>query len=219
MQSHAGIAIFEQIEDSRLAVWKISVTRNQVELSGAWILRNESIDDLLGMLENDLYVGIGPLVKKNPKLNSMRNNAVDINEFLKESASEVAKAQEKFQEFVLENTRLYQEYMSIELAARKLLPKVQKKQLVGPTFSEWPQDIDLENASIHLRSLGKPGLAEISENQASNILSAAHLVKLFIQMWQSDELERKNKLYIDDVSAEVTILPKSWINKLPNQKS
>jgi hypothetical protein len=33
-------------------------------------------------------------------------------------------------------------------------------------------------------------------------------------MWQNDETERRNKVYIEGQAAAVTILPRTWLEKL-----
>jgi hypothetical protein len=34
-------------------------------------------------------------------------------------------------------------------------------------------------------------------------------------MWKNDEVERNNRVYVLGSDAEMTILPKSWLSKLP----
>jgi hypothetical protein len=106
--------------------------------------------------------------------------------------------------------------MAVEPNARKLLPKVQKKQLVSPVFSEWPEEFDLSKSKEFLDSIKKSGLADVENDELKTVLVAARVLQLFIQMWQADETERKTKIYVDAESAEVTILPRIWLSKVSN---
>ena len=106
--------------------------------------------------------------------------------------------------------------MSVEASARKLLPKVQKKQLVSPEFKVWPERLELKQSIEYLQANGKTGLLNNERKDLSSILASARLIQLLVQMWQSDEAERKNRIYMEDQSAEITILPRSWLSKLAN---
>ena len=67
----------------------------------------------------------------------------------------------------------------------------------------------------YLDKIGKKGLLKSADPKLEKILITARCIRAFIEMWKKDEIERKNKVYLDAETASVTILPKSWLQKLP----
>jgi hypothetical protein len=95
-----------------------------------------------------------------------------------------------------------------------LLPKVSKKQLTSPEFFDWPTDLTLNDSKKYLESRGKFGLVSVASDELANVLIAARCLQFLISMWQIDETERRNKVYIEGDDAAVTILPRTWLGKL-----
>jgi hypothetical protein len=214
MQNYASISILEQVGDSKLAIWKLSVSNEGVDLSGAWVLTDEEFEKLIGIVDGSLILGTDKTLNSRKSIEKLLAHKVDISEFINEARRDVESSKIAFENFLQENEREYREYMAIDPTARKLLPKIQKKQLTVPSFSKWPEHFELEQSISYLESHGKAGLAQTETIALSNVLGLARLVQLFIQMWQADEAERKNRVYVQDQSAEVTILPRCWLEKL-----
>lgn len=216
MQNYASVAVLEQIDDSNIAIWKVSVSTDGAELSGAWIFSNQEFVNNLDILTNDLILETEVSSPNQLLLNKFASHEVRVSDFLHEARIDAEIGMTAFNNFVNENEQKYKEYMSVEASARKLLPKVQKKQLVSPEFKIWPEHLELKQSIGYLLANGKTGLLNNERKDLSSILASARLVQLLIQMWQSDEAERKNRIYMEDQSAEVTILPRSWLSKLAN---
>lgn len=214
MPRHATIAILEKIHDSNVAVWKISVTEDGADLSGAWVFKDEEFKSSFGNLNCDFVIGVENNLGDKELIDQIDAQRIDLNEFLNEASADVELGMANYAKFVTESEQKYSQYMAIEPSARKLLPKVQKKQLVPPEFKIWPKKFDLRQSIKFLEENGKAGLARAEKPELSNVLAAARVIQLFIQMWQSDEIERKNRIYINGESAEVTILPRTWLRKL-----
>jgi hypothetical protein len=216
MQNYASIAVIDQIKDSELAIWKISVSTDGAELSGAWVFDSKEIQKYEGILEGSLIIQVCNSLKDPKIIEKYISQKVELKDFLDESRTDVEASLAQFEEYVAENERKYKEYMAIEPSARKLLPKIQKKQLVSPVFSDWPKEFDFDYSKEFLDSMKKSGLLEVENNELKNVVVAARVVQLLIQMWQADESERKIKIYVDALSAESTILPRIWLRKVSN---
>jgi hypothetical protein len=216
MQKYASIAVVDHVGDSALAIWKISVSTDGAELSGAWVFDNKEISRFQGILEGCLIFQTSDTLKNQEVLKRYKAQKVELKDFLMESRKDVKTSLAQFEDYVADNERKYKEYMAVEPSARKLLPKVQKKQLVSPVFSEWPEEFELSKSKEFLESIKKSGLADVEKDELKTVLVAARILQLFIQMWQADETERKTKIYVDAESAEVTILPRIWLSKVSN---
>lgn len=214
MQNYASIAVLEQIDDSNISIWKVSVSNDGAELSGAWVFDNQEFESNIGILANDLIVEVNVSLPNRILLNQYVFHKVNINDFLNEARVDAENGMTAFEGFVKENEKKYKEYMAVEASARKLLPKVQKKQLVSPEFRIWPKTLEFKYSREFLEANGKAGLITNDKELLSSNLASARALQLLIQMWQSDEVERKNRIYMEDQSAEVTILPRCWLSKL-----
>lgn len=214
MQNYASIALLEQIDDSNISVWKVSVSNDGAELSGAWVFDNQEFESNIAILANDLIIEVKISPPNSILLNQYASHKVNISDFLSEARVDAENGMTAFEGFVKENEKKYKEYMAVEASARKLLPKVQKKQLISPTFRIWPKTLEFKHSKEFLTANGKAGLITNDREFLSSNLASARAVQLLIQMWQSDEVERKNRIYMEDQSAEVTILPRCWLSKL-----
>jgi hypothetical protein len=143
---------------------------------------------------------------------------VHVNDFLIEAQKEVDSALNLFQEFNEQNKIEYENYMKIKPAERKLLPKVVKKNLIEPTFSAWPEKLDLESAESELSQLNKLSSISGTTVEMKRVLAASRLIQLLINMWKKDEVERLNREYVTGTDARSTILPIVWLEKLAIKK-
>jgi hypothetical protein len=99
----------------------------------------------------------------------------------------------------------YEAFKSENLAKRK--------KLVSPSFYDWPETIDFNDASNYLESIGKMATPVGTPEGFKKTLSAARLLKHLVDMWQLDEQERSNRKYVEGEDAAITILPESWLSK------
>ena len=89
-----------------------------------------------------------------------------------------------------------------------------RKKMVEPIFFNWPDDLDFNQSSEFLESIGKMAVPVGTPSQMKKTLAAARLLKYLIDMWQEDEQERGNRKYVEGAEAEITILPNSWLREL-----
>ena len=216
MQNYASLVLIDQIGKKEIAVWAISVTSTNVELSGAWVLAKEDSETFKQIISGRLILLVDKSWQADEFLAGNLDSIVELSDFLKEAKNEAESALVTFNKFVLENERKYKEYMAIEKNSRNLLPKISKKKLATPEFFDWPEKFTIDQSKKYLESKGKFGSVGLASNNLDNVLIATHCVQYFISMWQSDEVERKNKVYIEGEAANVTILPKIWLEKLNN---
>ena len=214
MRNYASLVLVDQIETERIALWTVSVTSTSAELTGAWVVAKDDSITLEQIIRGRLILQVGSANEVIRSLSLFSKHLVQLSDFIAEAKDEAESALIKFNEFVLENEKKYKEYMAIDKASRKLLPKVSKKQLAVPEFFDWPTGLALDNSKNYLESKGKFGLVSVASDKLANVLIAARCLQFLISMWQLDETERRNKVYIEGEGAAVTILPRIWLEKL-----
>ena len=102
-----------------------------------------------------------------------------------------------------------------EIATREFLTYQQadlskRKKIVPPSFFTWPLEVNLKAIETELSKFGLQEKIVGTDPEMQGVLSAARLLKFFIQKWQSDEQSRSNRKYVVGESAKVTILPPSF---------
>jgi len=214
MRNYASLVLVEQLKSEKIALWTVSVTSDRAELTGAWVVEKDDSRTLEQIISGRLILILGKAWKVDERLAGHSNSIVELPDFIREAKNEAESALIKFDEFVLKNEKKYKEYMAIDKASRKLLPKVSKKQLATPEFFNWPTDLTLNDSKKYLESRGKFGLVSVASDELANVLIAARCLQFLISMWQIDETERRNKVYIEGEDAAVTILPRTWLEKL-----
>jgi hypothetical protein len=214
MQDYASVVLIELINEKEIALWAVSVNSTSVELSGAWVIPAEDSDVCKQIISGRLILLVGKSWHADEVLTGNTGLIVELSDFIREAKGEAESALVTFNEFVLENERKYKEYMAIEKNSRKLLPKISRKKLVTPVFFDWPEKLTIDQSEKYLESKGKFGSVGLSGNGLDHILTATRCVQFLISMWQADEVERRTKVYIEGDAAEVTVLPKVWLNKL-----
>ena len=202
------------MDKGRTAVEVVSVTPETCELSGAWLVEGNNLDQLTQIVAGRLLIFIGDKSKQENYVALQTASEVNLQEFIDEARADATSAIQAFGEFVSQNERAYLAYMSIKLADRKLLPKVVKKKLALPEFYEWPETIAINSAEEVLTSMGKLGEILGTDRDIRKVLAGGRLVKHLIDKWRSDEIERSNRLYVTDSEAIVSILPTSWLKKI-----
>ena len=210
---YASIAIVDHISTEEVAIESISVTEESCDLSGAWLINSKDSQLLLNILSGKLIIELGS--SESPAAISKSQDHVSIQDFLDDARQEIEVANKLFNDHVQRNLQEYSSYMQVPPAERKLLPKVVKKNLVQPDFSNWPDVVDLNNPEQGLRTLGKLESIVGTDPEMKRVLAASRLLQILVYMWKNDEVERNNRVYVLGSDAEMTILPRSWLNKLP----
>ncbi len=210
---YVSIAVVDHISIEKVAIESISITDESCDLSGAWLVDSKDSELLSNILSGKLIIQLGSSESSNAKVNFQ--DQIFIQDFLDDARQEIEVANKLFSDHVERNLDAYSSYMKIAPAERKLIPKVVKKNLVPPDFSNWPGVVDIDNPEQELRKMGK--LESISGTQAEmkRVLAASRLLQILVYMWKNDEVERNNRVYVLGSDAEMTILPKSWLSKLP----
>lgn len=212
---YVSLAVVDFVSEKKIAIETMSITQDTCDLTGAWLLEVDDREIILNILTGKLILGVSD-VDRLAKIDSLLNNrTVSIDDFLSDAKAEVGIATKLFESYVESNKREYAEYMSVKPQERKQLPKVFKKNLTPPEFSAWPNEINLANPVQELQNLGKLGKIQGTPSTMERVLGASRLIQNLINMWRSDESERLNRVYVLGEDAENTILPKSWLKRLP----
>lgn len=212
--SYASVAVIEYQTPELVAIETISITREACDLSGAWILKSTEKQTIENLLKDKLVIVLESNQDIKKLLGDFSKRQVFIADFLSEAKSEASSATQLYEEFKVTNAKEYADYMKISPSERKLIPKVTKKNLVEPTFSRWPSQLDLSDAESELENLGKLSRIDGTPNEMRKVLAASRLIQMLVYMWKSDESERLNRQYVKELNAIDTILPISWLEKI-----
>jgi len=214
IRTYGSVAVVEVFTTGEIAIETISTTQDSCELSGAWIISEKEVEALHRILEDRVLILIGDRSMAVKKLTKFLVREVNIQDFIDEARRDAQTAITSFENYVHQSQNEYAQYMAINPADRKLLPKVVKKKLVSPDFYKWPDQIELSKSQEHLKSLGKLGEISGTADGLKNVLTAARLIRHLIDMWHRDEIERTNRLYVVDQAAQVSTLPNCWLSKI-----
>ena len=214
IRTYGSVAIAEVLATGEVAIEAISITPESCELSGAWIISEGEEEVLQQILADRLLIPIGDRSMAVAKLTKFLGQEVNIQDFIDEARIDAQSALNSFEEYVRQSDYEYAQYMSINPTDRKALPKVVKKKLVVPDFYQWPIQVDLNRSQDFLKSVGKLGEISGTPIDMKNVLTAARAIKLLVDMWHRDEIERSHRLYVLDQAAQIAILPNCWLRKL-----
>jgi hypothetical protein len=214
IKTYGSVAIAEVLPKGEIAIEAISITPESCELSGAWIISVGEEEVLHQILADRLLIPIGDRTMAVAKLSKFLDQEVNIQDFIDEARIDAKSALNSFEEYVCQSDLEYAQYMSINPTDRKALPKIVKKKLVAPDFYQWPILVDLNKSQDFLKSVGKLGEISGTPIGMRNVLAAARSIKLMVDMWHRDEIERSNRLYVVDQAAQIAILPNCWLSKL-----
>ena len=214
IRTYGSVAIAEVLATGEIAIEAISITPESCELSGAWIVSEGEEEVLHQILADRLLIPIGDRSKTVAKLTKFLGQEVNIQDFIDEARIDAQSALSSFEEYVRQSDYEYAQYMSINPTDRKALPKIVKKKLVAPDFYQWPISVDLNKGQDFLESVEKLGEISGTPIGMKNVLTAARAIKLLVDMWHRDEIERSNRLYVVDQAAQIAILPNCWLSKL-----
>jgi hypothetical protein len=191
---YASIAIVEMHSNEKITIESISVSKGECVLSGAWEFPIDDKQNISNVVSNKLIIALG--------------NESNVVKFLDDSELKFLKAQP----FLIEAKKAAKDaILAYELFKSEDAKK--RKNMVEPTFFNWPEELDFNQSVEFLESIGKIAVPASTPEGMRNTLAAARLVKFLIEMWQLDEQERVNRKYVDETDAEITILPESWLKE------
>jgi hypothetical protein len=191
---YASIAIVEMHSNEKITIESISVSKGECVLSGAWEFPIDDKQNISNVISNKLIIALG--------------NESNVVKFLDDSELKFLKAQP----FLIEAKKAAKDaILAYELFKSEDAKK--RKNMVEPTFFNWPEELDFNQSAEFLESIGKIAVPVSTPEGMKNTLAAARLVKLLVEMWQLDEQERVNRKYVDETDAEITILPESWLKE------
>lgn len=211
--SYGSLAVVEVQAQGEVAIETVSVTTDTCDLSGAWLIPIEQLKEVSQIIDGRLLIIIGSRTQAKEILVNNLSSEVSIQEFVVEADKDASAAIKAFEKYLIQNDEAYSKYMLINPTERKLLPKVVKKKLIHPEFYDWPKEIDVTRPNEFLVSQRRIGEISGADPKLKNVLATAKLVKFLIDMWRRDEFERKNRLYVNDTDAVVSILPNCWLSK------
>jgi hypothetical protein len=191
---YASIAIVEMHSNEKITIESISVSKGECVLSGVWEFPIDDKQNISNVISNKLIIALG--------------NESNVVKFLDDSELKFLKAQP----FLIEAKKAAKD----AILAYKLFKSEdakKRKNMVEPTFFNWPEELDFNQSAEFLESIGKIAVPESTPEGMKNTLAAARLVKFLVEMWQLDEQERVNRKYVDETDAEITILPESWLKE------
>jgi hypothetical protein len=190
-EDYASIAVVEIVNSAEIAISSISVTQSEVSLSGGWTFDLNNQKDIQNVLSNKILINLSGSSTLESLVPQAKSQVSTFEDFLLSAKQEADVA-----------TKDFLEYQQADLNKRK--------KVVPPNFFEWPSEINLKEISSELKRFGLQEKIVGTDKAMDGVLSAARLLKFFIQKWQSDEQSRSNRKYVIGDLAKVTILPPSF---------
>lgn len=216
---YASLVVVGLVADDKVAIEAISVTVESCDLSGAWLVNLEDSAMIDSLLSEKIIIFLNQESETHGSFKKYSEMVIDINTLIEDAKAEINTANKLFNDYVERNQVEYSEYMKVPPADRKLIPKVLKKNLVPPVFSEWPDSVTLEAAENELVRMKKLGTVEGTPNEMKRILAASRLIQSLVNMWKVDEIERINRVYVLGQDSVNTILPPSWLKRVSKETS
>ena len=189
---YASIAVVEVHPSKTISIESISVTKTECTLSGAWTFPIKEKQSISSVLQGKIILSLEDealLAKLMPESDF---SFIKVDTFLEEAKRAALDATISFEIFRAEDEK-------------------KRKKMVAPTFFSWPDNLDLNQSSSYLESIGKMSVPSSTPDEMKRVLAGARLVKFLIDMWQQDEQERNNRKYVAGTEAEITILPEVWL--------
>jgi hypothetical protein len=191
--TYASLNIIEIVDSSKLVVSKISISSEGCVLSGGWVFELSDSEQIELVISKSRVIPIGSASDLSPVIKKYSLRVLTTKDFFAEAARDVELGIQRFEEFKAEDIK-------------------KRKNLVLPDFYDWPSDVNLNKSSEVLEDLGVVGDIEGTAPAMCNVMPAARLIKFFVDKWLSDEAERKSKKFVTGKEAEITILPKCWLD-------
>ena len=191
---YASIAIVEMHSDKKMTIESISISKGECVLSGAWEFSTEDKQNISNVVSNRLIIALGDESTVSKFLNNPELKFLKAKPFLLEARKAASDAVLAYELFKSEDAK-------------------KRKNMVEPSFFDWPEELDFNQSVEYMESIGKMAVPASTPVGMKNTLAAARLVRFMIEMWQLDEQERVNRKYVDGTDAEITILPESWLKE------
>lgn len=188
--SYASIALLE-VKSNQVAISTLSVTTEECVLSGGWILQRTNIADVKNVLTDKLILPTSINDETKELSLELDLKIVSFEDFLREAQLESKIAIEQYEEFKAEQPG-------------------KRKNLVIPDFYSWPSKIDVLKPKEELKKINLQENISGTAPEMEQVLSAARLVKFFIDKWLADESERSNRKFVQGEAKRATPLPTSW---------
>lgn len=191
---YLSIAVVEMHENNVVTVETISIMEGDCSLSGAWEFKADEKSALQDVIKGRpiLILGNKEVFRKFVEKDSLIYLTLD--SFLKE-AREAA------------------ELCLIEIRNYKSENMSKRKNVVEPIFYDWPDYVDLNNAFEFMDKNEMMATPKNTPELMKRTLAASRLVKFFIDKWQEDEQERKNRKYLANNLSKTLIVPSSWLKQ------
>jgi len=191
---YASIAVVEMHSNGKITIESISVSKGECVLSGAWEFLANDKENIASVVSNKLIIALGDESAVNKTLENPELKFLKVKPFLLEAKKAASDAILAYELFKSEDVK-------------------KRKNMVEPTFFNWPAELDFNQSVEYMESIGKMAVPTSTPAGMRNTLAAARLVKFLVEMWQLDEQERVNRKYVDGTDAEITILPESWLKE------
>jgi hypothetical protein len=191
---YASIVVVEIHSNDRVTIESISVSKNECVLSGAWNLSLNEKLEISNIISGKLVIALGDETLAKKTFSKEELKFLDLSSFLEEASNAAHDAMAAYEVFKSEDLK-------------------KRKNMVEPSFFDWPETLNLNDSAEYLDSLGKMSASESTPSEMKKTLSAARLVKFLIEKWQMDEQERVNRKYVEGADAEITILPTVWLKE------
>lgn len=188
--SYAGLATYE-VQSNQVAISTLSVTNEECVFSGGWVLAIVNYDDIKNILTDKLTLPVSKNIETKKLEKDLGLKSVSFTDFFKEATLESKIASEQYEAFKAENPG-------------------KRKKLVVPDFYAWPENIDVLQPKVELKKLNLRETIAGTDPAMEQVLSAARLVKFFVDKWLSDESERSNRKFVQGEAKQATALPTSW---------
>ena len=161
-------------------------------MSGAWVFSVKQIDSIKGVLAGSLLIPLGDEKRLREFLVDSQYIYLELQPFLEEAKLAASEAALSFDSFKADSPS-------------------KRKKLVAPKFYNWPDSVNLNNATDILESMGKLAIPLGTPDEMKRLIAAARVLKHLIDKWHLDEQERINRKYIQGNEADATILQKAWL--------
>jgi hypothetical protein len=191
---YASIAIVEMYSDRKVTIESISISKGECVLSGAWKFSIEDKQSISNVVSNKLIIALGDESTVSKFLNNPNLKFLEAKPFLLEARKAASDAVLAYELFKSEDAK-------------------KRKNMVEPSFFDWPEELDFNQSEEYMESIGKMAVPASTPVSMKNTLATARLVRFMVEMWQLDEQERVNRKYVDGTDAEITILPESWLKE------
>lgn len=189
---YASVAIFEVQEDDSIVIETLGILAEGCALSGAWHFDAASGSEVEMTLEGRLLIQIGTRSLPQQVHRKFESNFIAIEDLLSTAS---IRAHQTISE--------YEDYKAQEPSARK--------KLVEPNVSEWPLNIDLNEARTYLVTMRKMASVRGTPREMDKVLTASRLLQILISNWLNDESVRAGKRYLSPSLRNRTLLPKQWM--------